>query len=284
MAGDTPRDSGRFLLFSARVGLSRHSQGEAGRWTATGRVGSPEAASARKMGDVDMDDAAEDASTSTRGVQALAHWHEPAGQARVGPGGARDGTSGVPLQRGACEGVPGDGKDEDDDNYWSAFPGVASWQRPQLCEGAGTEPGAQQAQICEASDEPALRASPTFGIGQPALQDVSRQTPPPSGTTFDHCDLECEVHARSGTRQERLAASAHRQSPHGTERARRQEVQLHRWRALLRASPHDELACFWREQVNALEALLMEQQRAGVKRAAVDDDEWSHKYSRMSIA
>ena len=53
-----------------------------------------------------------------------------------------------------------------------------------------------------------------------------------------------------------------------TERTRRQLIQLSHWKTLLMKQPHDELAFFWREQVEALEALLHRQQRVGSKRPA----------------
>ena len=119
------------------------------------------------------------------------------------------------------------------------------------------------------------RASPTFGSGMPhSIEDLPRPpSPPPSGTTFD-LDLERAPTMPSFPLQNSEEPIAVTQSSHAsdTDRTRRQAIQLTHWRMLLKKQPQDELAFFWREQCQKLEALLQAHQRAGSKRQAESFD------------
>lgn len=95
-----------------------------------------------------------------------------------------------------------------------------------------------------------------------------RPSPPPGGTCFDcDCDLERAPTMPSYSFHEDEPVGAERDMKHmDKERRHRQEIQLIHWKSLLIAKPNEELAFFWREQVDALEKLLQRHERAGVKR------------------
>lgn len=170
---------------------------------------------------------------------------------------------------------PGFTEDEHQAHGGGNFFGLHDFLHGVRCEMDDLEPAMQQ----EGEHD---RASPAFGSGMPhSIEDLPRPpSPPPSGTTFD-LDLERAPTMPSFPLQnsEEPVAVAQISRPSDADRTRRQAIQLSHWRSLLKAQPEDELAFFWREQCQKLEALLQSQQRAGSKRLAESFDA-ARKYVR----